>query len=342
MSGLIGHTMYGILARHEARARGLPIAGLLARHDATYLCGAYLGCDIQTMPEAVCVDTGREVGFGTVPVERSPITAGAVRPGSLTFDGREYRPRALHDRFYGRAHLIFGWTAAERQHAVPWDHLADYVAATIGDAIDFLGAGGRSIAYLFGWLVHIVGDSLIKSQHPGLRLHLVDGTYTPTNRPIQDLVTFHEVGRAELGLDWERTLGALAATPVEPAQLHAMRVARPRGALAAIFPNAWAPGDEALARCVLAENRRYLAPYAERLLDEYRLTDGPDGPMCDATLSRLAGGLTYRQMVAAAEQAHFRDALDFIAHETVDLFEQVLDREPRVAGLDATSHPAAR
>jgi hypothetical protein len=40
MSGLIGHTMYGILARHEARARGLPIAGLLARHEASYLCGA--------------------------------------------------------------------------------------------------------------------------------------------------------------------------------------------------------------------------------------------------------------------------------------------------------------
>ena len=87
---------------------------------------------------------------------------------------------------------------------------------------------------------------------PGLRLTLVDGTYTPTNRPIQDLVTFHEVGRMALGLDWERTLGT------------------------------------------------------------------------------LAGGLTYRQMVAAAEQAHFRDALDFIARETVDLFEQVLDREPRL------------
>ena len=35
-------------------------------------------------------------------------------------------------------------------------------------------------------------------------------------------------------------------------------------------------------------------------------------------------------MVAAAEQAHFRDALDFIARETVHLFEQVLDREPRL------------
>jgi hypothetical protein len=342
MSGLIGHTMYGILARNEARARGLPLAGLLARHEASYLCGAYLGSDIQTMPEAVCVDTGREVGFGTVPVERSPITGGPVRPWSLAFDGGEYRPRAIHDRFYGRAHLVFGWAAAERQHAVPWDHLADYVAATIGDAIDFLGAELRSIAYLFGWLVHIVGDGLIKSQHPGLRLHLIDGTYTPTNRPIQDLVTFHEVGRTELGLDWERTLGALAATPVEPAQLHAMRVTRPRGALAALFPNAWAPGDEALARCVLAENRRYLVPYTHTLLGEYRLTAGPDGPMCDANLSRLAGGLTYRQMVAAAERAHFRDALDVIARETVDLFEQVLDREPRIAVLAATSDPAAR
>ncbi len=83
MSGLIGHTMYGILAEKAMKSRGLPVVKIIAMHRASFLCGAYLGCDIQVMPEAVCVETGREVGFGTVPLEISPITGGALRPWVL-------------------------------------------------------------------------------------------------------------------------------------------------------------------------------------------------------------------------------------------------------------------
>jgi hypothetical protein len=334
MSGIIGHTMYGVLALRESRARGLPIVPLLERHEPSYLCGAYLGSDIVTMPEAVCVDTGEEVGYATVPLDRSPITGGAVRPWMFRFGDREYRPREIFDRFYGRAHLVFGWAHADRQHTVPWDHLADYVALTIQDSLTSHPAGDeagdRPVAYLFGWLVHIVGDSLIKSVRPGLRLTLLDGTYTPANRPVQDLVTFHEIGRKQLGLDWKATLAALAATPVEPVQLHALRLARPRGRLAQCFPNAWSPEDEPLALAVFAENRRYLVPYLARLVPDYDLTDGPDGPQCRPAMSRLAHGLTYPEMVAAAKQADFEGALRQIATTTVDLFEEVLDRVPRL------------
>ena len=66
MSGIVGHTMYAILAAKAATQRRLPVAPLIGRHWASYLAGSYLGCDIQTMPEAVCVDTGKEVGYGTV------------------------------------------------------------------------------------------------------------------------------------------------------------------------------------------------------------------------------------------------------------------------------------
>ncbi|MCA9177565.1 MAG: hypothetical protein KDB14_23930, partial [Planctomycetales bacterium] len=209
MSGIVGHTMYAILASRAASARQLPIAPLLRRHLASYLCGAYLGCDVQTMPEAVCVDTGQEVGYGTAPLERSPITGGAVKPWSLSFEDRQLRPREIHRMFYGRAHLVFGWSPAEREHTLPWDHLPDYVALAMQDAIDLFGPGERQLAYLFGWLAHIVGDSLIKSIRPGVTLKLLDGTYTAANRPIQDLVTFHEVGRAELKLNWPALLDDL-------------------------------------------------------------------------------------------------------------------------------------
>lgn len=340
MSGIIGHTMYGILAWKGAAARKLPIAPVLARHWSSYLCGAYLGCDIQTLPEAVCVDTGQEIGYGTVPIERSPLTGGAVRPWSFEFAGRSYRARDIHTLLYGRAHLVFGWSAADRQHTVPWDHLADYVAMTVQDALDLYEPGERRVAYLFGWLAHIVGDSLIKSIQPGVTLRLLDGVYTSANRPIQDLVTYHEIGRKELGLDWPALLNDLADTPVEAVQLHAMRVTRPRGTLATHFPNAWSPGDEPLARHVLAENRRYLKIYLRRLLDEYQLTAGPAGPQCNAELSRLTGGLSYTEMVATAERANFRGALGQIASAIVKLFAQVIERVPQLAEYTAYDAPS--
>ncbi len=74
MSGIVGHATYAILGAKAARQRRLSVAPLIARHWAAYLAGSYLGCDIQTMPEAVCLDTGREVGYGTVPLEKSPLT----------------------------------------------------------------------------------------------------------------------------------------------------------------------------------------------------------------------------------------------------------------------------
>lgn len=53
MSGLVGHTMYGVLGAKAAATRKLPMAPIIGRHFASYLAGAYLGCDVQTMPEAI-------------------------------------------------------------------------------------------------------------------------------------------------------------------------------------------------------------------------------------------------------------------------------------------------
>lgn len=338
LSGVIGHTMYAILGGRAAAQRRLPIVPLIQRHYASYLCGAYLGCDIQTMPEAICVDTGEEVGYGTAPLEASPITGGPVTPWTLKHDGVEYRPRDIHRQFYGRAHLVFGWDVADRAHAVPWDHLPDYVAATVQDAYDRFGPGERKLAYLFGWMAHIVGDCLIKSVQPGIDLDLLDGKYTPANRPIQDLVTFHEVGQQELGLNWADLLTDLAETPVEPIQPHYMRVARPRGALATNFPNAWSTNLASLLERVLAENRRYQRMRTPRLLQQYRLRETSAGRQCDEELSRRTGGLSYEEMVELADQADFRHALWQMGEAVADLFERVGDRLPilqKIAAYDA-------
>lgn len=315
MSGLIGHTMYGLLAEKAVKSRGLLVASLIAKHRASFLCGAYLGCDIQVMPEAVCVDTGREVGFGTVPLDKSPITGGAVRPWVLVHDGQMYRPRQLHELFYGRAHLVFGWTKADVGLRVPWDHLADYCSL----AIRYDMTSERGLAYALGWMVHMVGDSLIKSIQPGIRMHLLDGVYTPRNRIVQDQFTFHAIG-GELGIDWSKTFADMAATPIEPLQPHYMRIGEKRGKLGATFTDGWKPELQPLLAAVLAENRRWLPDHTQDVL-RVAQRDSEEA-------KRVSGGLGHEKMIQMAEAAGMRSTLVTIAEQCAELIEQVVMQAP--------------
>lgn len=324
MSGLIGHTAYGLVALKEAKARGLAVASMIERHLPSFLCGAYLGSDIQCMPEAVCVDTGHEVGFGTVPLEKSPITGGAVKPWSFTHEGRSYRPKELHELFYGRAHLAFGWAKPDVGLRVPWDHLAEYCALAVRDDL----RSERGLAYALGWMVHMVGDSLIKSVQPGIRMHLLDGVYTPRNRIVQDQFTFHVIGR-ELGVDWEKSFREMAATPVEPIQPHYMRVAEARGELARVFDEGWRPKLRPLLEAVLAENRRWLPHHTKDVLKVVKITDGKASD--DAV--RVSGGLQHEKMLEIAEAAGMRSTLMTIADECTALFERVTDLVPEWKAL---------
>ncbi len=339
MSGIVGHSLYAVLGAKAAAHRGVGLAAIATRNFPSFLAGAYLGSDIQVMPEAWCVDTGREVGFGTAPLEKSPITGGAVRPWTLRHEGRDYRPKEIFDRYYGRAHLVFGWSRAERECAVPWERLDEYFAAVLEDTLEFHGPGERALAYVLGWMVHVVSDSLIKSQRAGLELHLLDGKYTPRNRPIQDLVSFHEIGRGEFRLDWPALLADLAATPVEPVQFHFMRCAEKRGRVAHAFPEFWAPEARPLLAAVLAENRRWCGPHARDELASMALVTGADGrPECNAEF-RQRTGLTYAQMVALAEKAHYRRALGYIGDSIADLMEATVRRSPRLAQLGGEHGP---
>jgi hypothetical protein len=333
MSGLIGHSMYAVLGAKAAAQQKLPVAPLVTRHFASYLAGAYLGSDIQTLPEAVCVDTGREVGYGTVPLAKSPLTGGAVRPWKLPAAGREFIPREIHELFYGRSHLVFGWNQTDRELAVPWDHLPDYFGDVVEDTFDQFGPGERTLAYVCGWIVHVVSDSLIKSVQPGIDLHLLDGKYTPRNRPIQDLVTFHEIGVKELRLDWPALLLDLAATPVEPVQLHYMRAAEPRGRLARKFASGWVPERRDLLNAVLAENRRWCRAHAQDVLKDLALVRTAAGGLDCNQAIRKSVGLSYPAMVELADQAGFRHALWQMGEAVAAMFEAVGQRAPRLAEL---------
>ncbi len=328
MSGIIGHTMDALLGLQAAVGRRLPLAAVAQRHLASYLAGAYLGCDIQVMPEAVCVDTGREVGFGTLPLEKSPITGGAVRRFRLTTPDGPLTANQVHERFYGRSHVVFGWMKKDEQLRVPWDHLADYCAAAIEDAFEFFGPGERPVAYALGWVAHIVSDSLIKGVQPGIELQLVDGRYTARNRPVQDLVTFHEIGVREFKLRWPALLADLAATPVEPHQLHYMRCAEKRCSLGGMFTEGWQPESAPMLRVVLAENRRYLPHHIADVLAEMTLHDGE----CSAAQRELTG-LRYAEMIEACERANFRHALWKIGDEIGAMLEAISHRSSRLAAI---------
>lgn len=340
MSGIIGHTMYAILAAKAAREKKLPVAPAILRHWPSYLAASYLGSDIQTLPEAICVDTGEEVGYGTVSLTNSPITGGPVKPWTLEFADQQYTPRDIHRLFYGRAHVAFGWSGEQPRYPIPWDRLPDYFAAVAHDAIELFGPGERKLAYLFGWIAHVVGDSLIKSIQPGITLNLLDGKYTSANRPIQDLVTFHEIGRKEFKLDWADLLADLVDTPIEAVQTHYMRVARPRGSLADEFPDGWTPQNELLLLHVLAENRRYQRIRNSRLLKQYALAETDSGLQCDKQLSQQAAGLSYQEMVELADKANFRHALWQMGEAIARIFEQVIQREPLLEEVTPLDQPA--
>ena len=325
MSGIVGHTLYAELALREAVHRKLPFARIIQSHRASFHAGASLGSDIQVMPEAVCLDTGKEVGFGTVPLERSPITGGPVRQFKLVTPSGPITAAQAHARFYGRSHLVFGWTAADKELRVPWDHLPDYFAAVIDDLEQ---SEKRALAYTLGWIVHVVSDSLIKGQQPGIELQLLDGRYTTRNRPIQDLVSFHDIGITELGMDWPQVFTALAATPVEDIQLHYMRCTEPRGHLAKLFSDGWKPDASSTLRAVLVETRRYVKHHAADEIANMQLTNGE----CRESLRQLTG-LTLNEMRIEAQRAKFRPMLDVMTGHILAMFEEVMQRCPKLGQI---------
>lgn len=341
MSGIIGHTTYALLALKAAKARRLPLAGVIENHLPSYLAGSYLGCDVQTMPAATCVDTGESVGYASSVPEKSPITGGEVRPFKLKYGNRDIPPREIHEKFYGRSHLILGWNEKnDAQLKIPLSSLLDYAADVAADAIELFGPGQRPLAYVMGWLTHVTGDGLIKSVLDGINLHLLDGKYTAKNRPIQDLISFNDIGIGELGLDWSALLDDLATTPVEPVQAHYMRCAKRQGRLGAHFENGWEPDSAPLLEMVLAENRRYQRIRNVRLVEQLSVRTDTDGRLvCDAELSQRTGGMSYTEMQEAAEKADFRQALWQMGEIIADIFEKITEREEKLQDLKSVNGP---
>jgi len=257
-----------------------------------------------------------------------------VRPFRLATPEGPLRPQRVFERFYGRAHLVFGWTAGDVALRVPWDHLADYGAAVCDDALTLYPPGERRLAYALGWLVHVVSDSLIKGIQPGVELNLLDGRYTTRNRPVQDLVTFHQIGIGELHLDWPALFNDMADTPVEPLQLHYMRCTEPRGKLGQIFADGWRPQDEPTLNAVLVENRRWFHQHAADVLTDMRLEHGD----CNAAL-RERTGLSYAEMIEAAARANFPHTLWKIGEEVAALFAAITQRSPALAALPSGEGP---
>ncbi len=330
MSGIIGHTMYALLGAKAAAQRDLPVARIVQRHLSSYLCGAYLGADVGTVPSVICQDTGTPVGYGSERILKSPLTGGLVKPWRLELDGQFITPRQIHDSFYGRAHIAFGWAAKDKALAVAWEKLPQYFASVLKDARKLYGPGERQLAYALGWMTHVIGDGLIKSVAPGMDLHLLDGKYTPSNRPIQDLVTFHEIGIKELKLNWPSLLSDVVDCPIEPLQAHYMRVGQAQGHLGNKFKAGWEPQRLTLLLEVMAENRRYQRIRNSRILKQLALKKTDKGLQCDKILSERAKGLKYPEMLELAEKANFRHALWQMGEAIADIFSEVVRLMPEM------------
>lgn len=309
MSGIIGHLTYAILAHQIVLERAPQIARLISDHQDSYLAGAYLGADVMTLPGGKCPECGGEYGYGgdfsrSCPKDQCPLHA-----YTLTFHGVTYTPQEIHRMFYGRSHLLFGWRNGQAKFGLQWSQLPSYFEAAITDTFAFYTQPERRVAYVMGWISHVIGDALIKSVQPGLNLYLLNGTYTPQNRPIQDLFSFHQFGKAECQLDWSDLMFNLVETPVESVQAHFMRLTEPRGQLAEKFPTGWSPKHEQLLYAVMSENRRYQKIRNPRLVRQLALDQMPDGLNCNVQLSQITGGLSFEEMMQIADAAGFRQTL---------------------------------
>jgi hypothetical protein len=142
----------------------------------------------------------------------------------------------------------------------------------------------------------------------------------------------------ELGLNWPILLDVLSRARVEPIQFHYMRVARPRGELAASFPNAWAPQMKPLLAEVLKENRRYQQIRNSRLLKQYALKKTKSGWDCSDELMLQTGGLSYVEMIGLARRA---DATNWRAQLCGDDWPRPSCRFPARALADERSNRRA-
>ena len=276
-----------------------------------------------------CVDTDTPVGYGSQRLAKSPVTGGRVKQWTLSIGAEQFTPRQIHDQLYGRAHIAFGWAANDRLLEVPWERLPEYFAKVLQDARELHGPSERQLAYALGWMTHVIGDGLIKSVAPGLDLNLLDGKYTSANRPIQDLVTFHEIGIKELGLNWPALLCDLVDAPIEPLQAHYMRVGKARGQLANSFSRGWEPKKQWLLLEVMAVNRRYQRVRNERILKQLALHKTAEGMQCDPPLVNAPKDCDIR-LWWRWQKANFRHALWQMGEAIAKTFAEVQRLVPEI------------
>lgn len=87
---------------------------------------------------------------------------------------------------------------------------------------------------------------------------------------------------------------------------------------------------ERLLRAVLQQNRDYFKVHQKQILKEVAFTLTDTGWRCHPTLEQANGGLTYGEMIKAAERAGFRPDLWQIAEAMAELFSQVSVMVPQL------------
>jgi len=219
------HVTYAVLGAQAATARRLPVAPLLRRHWASYLCGAYLGCDIQTFPKQCVWTRAAKSGTAWCRWPESPHRRRGPAMEAL-LDGREYTRVTSTGCFTGdRTWSLAGArrNSTCRNPGTIWPITSRARPLTRGPAL--ARANVR-------WPISSHARARGRRQSHQVRPRRPEAAftrrqYTPRNRPIQDLITFHEVGRKELNLNWARPAGGSRWLPaVESLQPHTMRVAR--------------------------------------------------------------------------------------------------------------------
>lgn len=272
MSGSVGHQFIAAVTALTLRGHAdLPVAGPVVRCPEHARTGAYLGADIQIMPDYVCGRCGALWGI-VRPDFRCTCGTPAAQLQRFTFehDGREWGRRSVQQVFYGRTHACLANDApgSDRDN-LPWAELPKLAGHMLQVAsrrpshlanATYPATNEEAVSWVVGWVSHIVQDNVVKDTVDlGVEYDILDGKYGPQTRVAYEWLILTSFSY-DLGLDPAGLLYTDTSHGDNGLLTHYLMVEQPSAYASLGMDGRWParPEQRSLAEAVQRENRRYI------------------------------------------------------------------------------------
>lgn len=227
------HTLFAHMALDALIAARHPLAGVAARRAAVLRVAATVGCDIQCMPYQTC--QGCEAWYRhDRKSDRKCLVCGEEALADYFVDirdGRRLKRTDIERDYYRHTHLVLGHdrgygvdpkTAPGPEEQPFPQQVVDHLTFCLKDAERAAVPRGQTenyVAFLLGWMTHVVSDALFKGCYRhAARIDFFGHQYAMAMLPAAETLSMTDISydfgaswptwRADL-LDAERDGGAL-------------------------------------------------------------------------------------------------------------------------------------